>query len=157
MKFFFLGRAMLPLSIAALLLLFQSQALPLFSPAGNHWEKAGRTRCGCLVADAASGRCGCAARRCCNCCSGFGEKAAPACHQGSKDASIIYLRAFPCGGQEGLTFNADGKAKFFPIVVTLAMVVRSAFLVQNTAKKPDSISLKPLIPPPELTPLSLNL
>jgi hypothetical protein len=151
MKFFFPGRAMLALRIAALLLLIQSHGLPPFSPAGNHGEKAGRTRCGCLVTDAASGRCGCAVRRCCNCCKGFGEKAAPACHQRSQDPATIYLRVFHCGGQEEVTFNSYGEAKFFLTDFTLATVVRSAFLVMNTPKKPDSISLKPHLHPPEVT------
>lgn len=154
MKFLFLGRAALPLRIAALLLLIQSFALSPFSPSTIPREKAGRHRCGCSVEDAASGKCHCAARRCCSCCVSRGENISPAYHQESKAPFTSYLSLALCEGQEELSFNSFGKVKFFLPDFTLPFSIRSIPLDLDPRKKTDNPALQPLLPPPKAATLS---
>lgn len=150
MKFFFLGKAALPL-LAATLLLLHPFAITPFPPARGSAEKASQHRCGCTVEEAASGACGCAARRCCTCCSGPGEKTAlPSCHPSPKDSSVISIRVCPCGGPADFGIHASG-IKFILTDFTVASVVNSALFPEETHKKPGSPSLKPSVPPPEIT------
>lgn len=151
MKLIYLGKAVLPLRIMAVLLVIQSYMLAPFFPAGIAGEDGQRHPCGCLVKDAASGKCGCAARGCCSCCAGGGKDTLISCHRRSKNSTTICFRVAPCGGREESAFNSLDGDEFYLTDFALAIAAHSVFLARIPSPKPIDLSFKPLLPPPERT------
>jgi hypothetical protein len=152
MRNFLLGKAAFPVQIIALLLLLQPVAITSSPPACHSGEKASHRPCGCSVADAASGACGCAARQCCSCCAAPQKKPPPACHRNAKGFSTSFIRVSPCGDREVFTGNASG-SEFILADSPAAFALTSTLFSLHPRQKPENRSLQPSVPPPEIAPL----
>jgi hypothetical protein len=156
MKFSYLGKTLLPLQIALLLLIQSYTLAPLF-PSRITGDKASRHLCGCPVEKAAAHSCCCAAnpRCCCPCCTGSRDKASPVSHLRPKNPATIFICALPCGGAEELDINSPGKVKFVLSALILGLAFHSAPFATYARKKSDNPFYKPPVPPPETAASSL--
>ncbi len=144
------GKSAFYLHLIALLLL-QPFPITLLSPSRHYEEKALRHPCGCSVAEAASGACGCAERGCCTCCAPDPqEKNIPACHQSPKDSSAKHIRLAPCCGEQGVFTNNPSEIKFILSDFKVALVLNLTHFAAHIYQNPEGFSPQPAVPPPEV-------
>jgi hypothetical protein len=149
MRLSFLGKALIPLQIAALLLI-QVNVLGAFAPVWEKGKKASHHRCACPPSCSCAASHGLSDSHCCPCCAGWRKKTAAVGHQSPQGRTTICISAFPCGGPKELNINSSGQIKFILTHCDVDVSAHPVLLVHNTQIKPESLYFQPPDPPPKI-------
>lgn len=154
MKFPILQKAALLLQITALLLV-QTYPIAPFSPSkisshSENEESSSHRRCGCSADRIASRTCCCFMNQG-SCHAVSKNRTAAKRGRGGKNPLTIYLCPAPCGKPGESWTNSLAGFKFIRPYFAIAPVVHSTFLISAIRNNHMNITLKPSIPPPEVT------